>query len=401
MPEVPVNVRGSVAPGFEEVARVFGANLELDGELGASYAVYRDGKPVVDIWGGIADPRGGGAWERDTLQLIFSGSKALVAVCLLILVDRGELDPEAPVAEYWPEFAAAGKGQVKVIECASHRARLPGLRVPVSEDELTDDRRMAALLAAQPQEEDPRAADSYHPLTYGWLCGELIRRIDGRSVGRFFADEVARPLDLDIWIGLPSEREEAVSQLAYAPTWGLETQLNPEEISADELLARVWDNPALFPVGRMPWNRPDWHAAEIPGAGAIGSARSLAKLCSCLASDGELDGVRLLCPEALSFGRQELSRRQDPLIDDPMTFGFGLQLQTDRKHFGPPDDAFGHAGAGGSVHCAWPSERVGISFAMNTMRDDQPVDRRTEPLLRATHEALTGPDRRPSRLSPT
>lgn len=386
----PALLGGSAEAGFEETASVFAENLRLDGELGAAYAVYRGGEPLVDLWGGIADPRTGRAWERDTLQVIFSGSKALVAVCLLILVDRGALDPEAPVAEYWPEFAAAGKGEIKVSECVSHQARLPGLGVPVSQDELTDDRRLAALLAEQAQDEDPRAADTYHPLTYGWLCGELVRRVDGRSVGRFFADEVAGPLGLDVWIGLPGERERAVSRIAYAPTWGQLPQFGPEQIASDRLLGRVWGNPALFPPDPIPWNRPDWHRAEIPGVGAIGSARSLARLCACLAAGGELDGVRLLSPEVVRFGRRELASRHDPLLDQPMRFGFGLQLQTESRNFGPPPDAFGHGGAGGSIHCAWPGEGVGISFAMNTMRDDRPVDLRADALLRATHRALAG-----------
>lgn len=382
------DVEGFVAPGFEQVERAFRETLRLEGEMGAAFAVVRDGETVIDVWGGIADSRSGRSWDRDTIQVIFSGSKGLVALCLLMLVDRGELDPEAPVAAYWPEFAAEGKGEVTVAECLSHRARLPGIATPVSEDDLTDDRRLAALLAAQAQEADPRAAETYHALTYGWLCGELMRRVDGRSIGRFFADEVAAPLGLDIWIGLPLEREESVAWLDYAPTWGQRPQWDQAKLDSDRLLARIWDNPALFPADHLPWNRADWHRAEIPGAGAIGSARSLARLYGCLASGGELDGVRLLSGEALAFGRQELSRRREPLVDEPMAFAFGFQLQTERQVFGPPESAFGHSGAGGSIHCAWPDQRVGISYAMNTLRDDQPVDRRASALVSTLNSVL-------------
>ena len=191
-------VTGYVAPGFEPVRDAFAANFSERGELGAAFAATVAGVVAVDLWGGIADPQTRRIWERDTLQVIFSGTKGLVALCLLMLVDRGELSLGAPVSRYWPEFAVQGKGSITVLDLASHRARLPGLQVPVMEDELIDHVRMASLLAEQPLDDDPRATDTYHALTYGWLCGEVIRRVDGRSVGAFFADEVAKPLALEI-----------------------------------------------------------------------------------------------------------------------------------------------------------------------------------------------------------
>jgi CubicO group peptidase (beta-lactamase class C family) len=383
------NTQGHVAPGFEAVRDAFEANFERHGEIGAAFAVMSDGELVVDLWGGLADAATGRPWERETLQLIFSGTKGLVALCLLMLADRDELNLDAPVHRYWPEFAAAGKEHVRVLDLASHQARLPGLRTRLTAADLVDDRRMAALLAAQPQERDPRAADAYHALTYGWLCGEVVRRVDGRSVGRFFADEVATPLGLQLWIGLPAELERQVSTLAYAPTWGQGPLLDADALVSDDLMACVWDNPPLLPDDDLPWNRPDWHRAEIPGAGGIGTARSLARLYGCLALGGTLDGVRLLSQATLARGRRELSRRVDPLVDEPMAFGVGFQLQTDRKLYGPPSDAFGHAGLGGSVHCAWPSQRMGLSYAMNALRDDVPIDVRAEALLSATHRART------------
>lgn len=382
-------IEGWVDPRFTAVQASFAENFEQREEVGAAYAVTLGGQPVVDLWGGLADAEAGLEWQADTLQVIFSGTKGLVGLCLLMLVDRGELDLEAPVAEYWPEFAAAGKDGVTVIDLASHQARLPGFEADVALDDLLDDRRMAELLALQAASADPRAAATYHAFTYGWLCGELVRRVDGRSVGRFFDEEVAARLGLELWIGLPDSEEERVSTLSCHPSWGEASEWTSETFAEDRFLDRVWNNPALFDPETLPWNRPEFHRAEIAGAGGIGTARSIARLYGCLSVGGALDGVRLLSPATLALGRRVVTRRVEPLLDEPHAFGVGFQLQTERQVFGPPDDAFGHPGAGRSVHCAWPSHGVGISYVMNSMRDDQSVDPRASALLRATFESLT------------
>ncbi len=384
-----VVVRGFVAPGFDAVRQAFEDNLTARGELGAAFAVTRGEETLVDLWGGVADRAAGRPWEADTLQAIFSGTKGIVALCLAMLADRGVLEFDAPVARYWPEFAAGGKRDVRVRDVASHQARLPAIRVPLEPDDILDDRRMAALLAEQPAETDPRAASVYHALTYGWLCGELVRRADGRSIGRFFAEEVAEPLELELWIGLPAELEPRVAQLAYASDWG-QGGWTAEQIAGDAFLDRVLNNPPLFPRGVNPWNRPAWHQAEIPGAGGIGTARSLARLYACLAAGGELGGVRLLSAATLARARLPLSLRWDPVARAEQAFAFGFELQTASYPFGPPPDAFGHRGAGGSTHGAWPSLGVGYSYAMNVMRDDQALDPRAQALLDATHDALPG-----------
>jgi CubicO group peptidase (beta-lactamase class C family) len=381
------HLSGFLAPGFEPVREEFARNFTDRGELGAAFAATLDGEPIVDLWGGVADEASGRQWCEDTVQLVFSGTKGLVALCLLILMDRGILEPEEAVADYWPEFAAAGKDAVQVREVASHQARLPGVRAPLAPDDVLDAKRMAALLAAQPQESDPRAKDVYHPLTFGWLCAELIRRIDGRDLGRFFAEEVARPLDLELWIGLPEELEARVSTLRYADGWGRRL-FDEERLANDELYARVWANPPLFQPGEPPWNSRPFHAAGIPGAGAIGTARSMARLYGCLARGGVIDDVRLLSPQALARGRVCLTRRREAFTDEPEAFGIGFALQTETLVFGPPVDAFGHGGAGGSAHGAWPTERVGFSYCMNELRDDREVDPRAQALLDALHQAV-------------
>lgn len=378
-------ITGYVAPGFEGVRDAFADNFALLGEAGAAFAAVHRGMPVVDLWGGVASRETGKRWESNTVQVIFSGTKGLVATCLLILVDRGELDPTSQVSTYWPEFGEHGKERLTVNELVSHRARLPGIEQTLKEEEIVDGVRMATLLAGQAQDTDPRAESAYHALTYGWLCGELVRRIDGRSIGQFFADEIAAPLELEVWIGIPPELEPRVAVLHYGTPW---EAFGSADITPDPLLTRVWANPPLFPPDHIPWNTPAYHLAEIPGAGAIGTARALARFYGCLAEGGALDGVRLISESTLGPARRCLVRRREALVDQPEAYGFGYELQTSELMLGPPISAFGHGGAGGSAHGAWPEERVGFSYCMNELRDYQGRDPRAAALLTALHSAL-------------
>lgn len=368
-----------VAPGFEPVEDEFRRNFSERDELGAAFAVVRGGEPIVDLWGGLAEGGGARAWEPGTLAPIFSGSKGLVAICLLLLIDRGRLDLEDPVADHWPEFAAAGKGAVRVEELVSHRACLPGLLAPVSTEMVRDDKLMAALLAEQAQLDDPRAARCYHPLTFGWLCGELVRRVDGRSIGRFFAEEVAEPLGLEIYLGLSESLEPRVATLELAESWGSNPAYDPP-VDGDPLLRCVWGNPTQFARGRFPWNERAHHAAEIPGAGAIATARSMARLYGGLG--------QVLSRPALDLAVTELDSRTEPLLGIEQRFGVGFMLQVPTKPLGPPADAFGHDGAGGSAHGAWPAHELGFSYVMNRMRDDCDRDPRAAALLEALASCL-------------
>lgn len=209
-------MEGFVAPGFERVAEAFQQNFTKDEELGAAFAAVRNGEPIVDIWGELADLKTKAPWTKDTLQLIFSGSKGLLATMMLMLIERGLVDLDAPVSRYWPEF---GKDDIRVRHVVSHTAGLPGNDAPLSLADLTNSIGMAAKLAAQPRSDDPRAALCYHALNFGWLCGEIIRRVSGRSAGGFFAEEIAGPLSLDLWIGLP-EAQEANSPRCISPPIG-------------------------------------------------------------------------------------------------------------------------------------------------------------------------------------
>jgi CubicO group peptidase (beta-lactamase class C family) len=379
---------GHVEPGFEPVADAFAQGFAERGEAGAAFAATLDGRPVVDLWGGVADRASGRPWQQDTMQLIFSGTKGLTGLCVMMLVDRGELALDDPVAAHWPEFAAQGKEAITVAEVLSHRSRLPGVRSALSNEDLLDPRGLAALLAAQAPETEPRARLMYHPLTYGWLCGELVRRVDGRSVGRFLAEEVVDPLGLELWIGLPSQLEPRVAVLHYGPDWGQHPVGVSDPFPGDTLWASIWENPPVLAPPDLPWNLPEWHAVEIPAANAIGTARSIARLYGALAVGGDLDGVHIISAEALELARATMGSGPDPFIGVPTAYGAGFELQTEAKPFGPAASAFGFTGAGGSVHGAWPDERVGFSYAMNELRDDPSGDARPTALLDALHACV-------------
>jgi CubicO group peptidase (beta-lactamase class C family) len=356
---------GFVAPGFEPVLDVFEAGFETFDEVGASFAVVHDGALVVDLWGGVVDAETRRPWSRDTIEVVFSGTKGFVAVCVAILIERGLIEPDKPVAHYWPEFAANGKREILVRHVLSHTAGLPGLPEAVSEETARDHRRMAELLAAQAPFWPPGTRLCYHGLTFGWLCAELILRVDGRTVGTFFRDEVAGPLELDLWIGLPEGLESRVATLCRR-----RDAVVPESRCSEAVTWAILDNPPLFGGSPSVWNSPRWHATENAAGGAIGSARSIARLYGCLACGGSLDGKRILQPETIAAARQCKARGFDECFGWPLASGLGFALQTDDLDFGPPPSAFGHCGAGGSAHGAWPEERVGFSYLMNDLRDD-------------------------------
>ncbi|HWI74433.1 MAG TPA: serine hydrolase domain-containing protein, partial [Baekduia sp.] len=274
-----------------------------------------------------------------------------------------------------------------VKDIMSHRARLSIHRAPVSHDDLTRPRALAALLAAQAQERDPRARLTYHGVTYGTLVGELVRRADGRPLQRVFAEDVVAPLgdDLRLWLGVPASEQRHVATLRYGEHWGNAPGLDPDHVRHDPLAYGLWHNPPLFPPGAVPWNDPALRAAEIPAAGAIGDARSMARVLGCLACGG----APLISAETVRRGRRALARGHDAVVGIAAAYGVGFQLQTDRRHLGPPTGAFGHEGAGGSLHAAWPRERIGFSYIMNDLRDDPAADGRAARLAAALHDAVS------------
>jgi CubicO group peptidase (beta-lactamase class C family) len=375
-----------VTPGYEGVAAAFERNFREEGELGAAFAVYLDGELIVDLWGGLADRDSDREWRSDTIQGIFSGTKGMAAFCVLVLLDRGALELDAPVARFWPEFARAGKQDITVGQVMSHQAGLPGFRRALAAEDVLDERRMVELLAEQEPLVEPGTRLCYHGFTFAWLVGELVRRVDGRSIGTFFAQDIAKPLGLEMWIGLPPEEEARVALLELAPDWGMPATRSPAPVTGSDAIAMPMNPPLITPES-FPWNSREFHAAENAAAGGIGSVRSIARAYACLAAGGTLDGVTIVRPETVALGTTELARGTDPFSGMPMVFGCGFALQTELRALGPPPDAFGHGGAGGSSHGAWPAKGIAFSYAPNHMRNDHMVDPRAHALLIALNAA--------------
>ncbi|GAA3789649.1 serine hydrolase domain-containing protein [Streptomyces phyllanthi] len=386
-------IDGEVAPGFEQVREAFVANFARHGDIGAAVCVYRYGKPVVDLWAGIADPETGRPWTRDTLQLVYSATKGATATAAHILAQRGVLDLDAPVAKYWPEFAANGKADIPVRWLLSHQAGLVALDQPVPLNEALAWHPMAAALAAQRPLWTPGTAHGYHGRTWGWLVGEVIRRVSGRTPGRFFADEIAAPLGLDFFIGLPTGERDRVSRMVYQrPDVDLTTV--PAESIPEELreLVAAWRDPnsfsnrayAVTDPAEIDFSSPEVQAAELPASNGVGTARGLARMYAAVI--GEVGGVRLFTPETLASATEEQACGKDQVMVVPSRFSAGYMLPTEDNPMTGPN-AFGHTGRGGSLGFADPEHGVAFGYVMNHIIAGSD-DRRAASLVDAVRRLL-------------
>ncbi|MFF0054927.1 serine hydrolase domain-containing protein [Streptomyces microflavus] len=364
-------INGEVARGFEPVREAFVANFTQHGDIGAAVCVYWHGQPVVDLWGGVADPETGRPWTRDTLQLVYSATKGATATAVHMLVERGMLDLDASVAKYWPEFAANGKADISVRWLLSHQAGLVALDEPLPLAQALAWDPMAAALAAQCPLWTPGTAHGYHGRTWGWLVGEVIRRVSGRSPGRFFADEIARPLGLDFYIGLPASERERVSRMAYRrPAVDLTTV--PTESIPEELREQVaaWCDPnsfsnrayAVTDPAAIDFDSSEVQAAELPSSNGIGTAHALARMYAALI--GDVDGMSLLAPETLASATEEQASGKDQVLLFPSRFSTGYMLPTEGNRMTGPN-AFGHTGRGGSLAFADPEHGIAFGYVMN------------------------------------
>jgi CubicO group peptidase (beta-lactamase class C family) len=377
-------VAGYVAPGFESVREAFAANVAAGLEVGVSFAVTRHGQPIVDLWGGHTDQSRSTALPRNALFNLFSTTKGLMSTCIALLVDRGKLSYEAPVAAYWPQFASHGKETVTVGQLMSHQAGLCGLREPVSLEDFYGHHRVATLLAAQEPYWKPGSTWGYHGLTIGILADELVRRVDGRSMGAFFATEIAAPLSLDAFMGLP-ETEVPRQVAMIGPVGGqLYPAFNPPNRAA---FLALTENPKRGPECA---NTRAWSAAGLPSAAGSANARSVARLYSVLANGGELEGKSLLSARTIAEATRERIAGVDQAEGEYNRYAAGFQLNVE-GNMGPNPQSFGHNGWGGSLAFADPQRRVGIAYVMNKMLiPDQPggTDPRASRLLSATFAAL-------------
>lgn len=372
------DVHGTCDDRFRAVADAFAANLDSGADLGASVAVMVDGEPAVDLWGGFADPDRTRPWERDTIVNVWSTTKTMTALCALMLADRGQLDLHAPVADYWPEFAANGKEHVEVRHLLGHTAGLSGWEEPVDESVLYDWDRATALLAAQAPWWEPGTASGYHAVTQGYLVGEVIRRVDGRTVGRFLAEELAGPLGADFHLGLAPDDDHRVAELVPPPP--LDEVLAAQ---ASEITRKTLGNP---PMRAEMTAEEAWRRSEIPAAGGHGNARSVARIQSVLACGGELGGRRFLSPEGCEAVFEEQSHGVDLVLGLPLRFGTGYGLPSPEIPM-PPRSCF-WAGWGGSLVIVDLDARATFAYAMNRMADALVGDDRGLALAAATMGAL-------------
>jgi CubicO group peptidase (beta-lactamase class C family) len=360
-------ISGSVDPGFEPLAEAFRASFTTD-RMGAALCIYLQGRPVVDLWGGLADARSGKPWTADTTSVIFSCTKGLMSILVARLVQDGRLDYDAPADLYWPEFAAAGKAGVKVRHLLSHQAGLSAPREDLTTQDILDWNGMVRRLAAQEPLWPPGTAYAYHAITHGWLAGELVRRATGESVSAAFRKLIAEPLDADAWIGLPAAEQERVAHLVVGASLA-QPPSNPPASDPDWLeQAMTLGNalPANLVEPEGGFNDPRLRAAQIPGAGGVASAHALAKIWS--ATVWPTDRVTLLRPETvLRATREQISG--PPVFEVPppwSRWGMGFQLDSEARRY-LTGNGFGHDGAGGQVAFAEPGLGLGFAYLTNLM----------------------------------
>ena len=361
-------IHGECDARFSAVRETFAENFARFGDVGAAVAVTIDGKPVIDLWGGITDKESKKPRERDTLVTVYSTTKGMTAICAHRLVEQDRLDLNAPASKYWPEFAQAGKAEVPVHMLLSHRAGLPTVSEKLPDGAVFDWDAMTGTLARQQPFWEPGTRHGYHGLTYGWLVGEVVRRISGKSLGAFFRDEVATPLGLDFHIGLDPQHDRRVATM-YSPIMSPEAARRMEERQAEVVkamspgLAQARGNISI----QGAHNSEEWRRSEIPAANGHSDARSLARVYGALSGNGELDRVHVLSIDSIERATVEQAIGQDTMLPNKTRFGLGFWLCLD-GNMGPNDRSFGHPGAGGSIGFADPGLGIGFGYVMNQMK---------------------------------
>ncbi|MEV5381899.1 serine hydrolase domain-containing protein [Streptomyces sp. NPDC052721] len=385
-----MDVNGTVAEGFEPVREAFAANFALLGERGAAVAVYRDGHRVVDLWAGTRDVDGTAPWQRGTAQIVRSATKGVAAAALLLLHQRGELDLDAPVGTYWPEYKAAGKEHTRVRDLLAHRAGVPVLDRPLTPAQAADPDLGAAAVAAQAPVWEPGTDHGYHAQTYSWLTGELLRRITGRPAGDWIADEIARPVGADLWLGLPESEHARVGRVgpvdAPETAGGLKTRPKRAVAEAyadpDSLTRRAFA--AITPLPDE--NDPGYRAAALPASNGIATADGLARFYASLIGDVD-GGTRLFTPQTTELARTEQSAGPDRVLVVGTRFGLGHMLHGAASPLLSPA-SFGHPGRGGALGFADPETGIAFGYVTNGFRQSVTADPRAQALVRAVRTAL-------------
>ena len=378
-------VNGYCDDRFIEARKIFEKSLEDGFELGGAICLEVKGEKVLDLWGGHKDQDRTEAWEENTIVNVFSTTKGIAAICLLQLIEKGLIDIEKPVSNYWPEFSQNGKEDIPVKYLFCHKSGLCGVKEPLEAGAFSDWDLICNQLAKQEPLWEPGSAHGYHAITYGHLVGELLKRVDGRTIGTYFKEEIAEPLDLDFWIGLPDSEFDRVSDiypskpssfqflfplLAKLPKFLLPgpTKFLVDFGDTSKPVGAAFNNPPIVSNNGMEANTKKWRNAEIPAANGHGTARSIAKLYGVLANGGSLDDLYILSPDTIEMGRTTQADGKDLVLGGMHTrFGLGFMLGTENISMGPNPDAFGHGGAGGSLGFADPDNNISLGFVMNQM----------------------------------
>jgi CubicO group peptidase (beta-lactamase class C family) len=360
-------IEGTCAPRFSRVRDAFAANFEQHGELGASVAISVDGREVVNLWGGFTDETRRAEWGPDTLVNVFSVGKGILALCVLLLVDRGLVDLDAPVARYWPEFAAAGKERVTVRQLLAHQAGLPALRAPLPDDAMYRWSLMADALAAETPWWTPGEAHGYHVNTFGFLAGEIIRRVSGLCFGAFLRKEIGEPLGADFHVGVAERDMKRIAEFVWLPELAGIPSPDPASLTDSQLMMlHTYFNPKGA-SGHGTVNAPSWRRAEYPSTNGHGTALGIARAYALVAGGGVVNGKRYLGRSVIEEASREHSGGEDRVLGRPSRFGLGFQLAPLDKPIGPNDGVVLHFGAGGALGFADPVAKIGFGYAMNRM----------------------------------
>jgi CubicO group peptidase (beta-lactamase class C family) len=373
-----IEISGLCLEDFAPVRDAFADSFEAGAELGAGFSLVLDGELVIDLTGGFADRKRERPFGPDTLTPLFSTTKALAALMVARLVDQGRLSYDQTVASLWPEFAQAGKAAITVGEVLSHQAGLPGFldeadpAIWFDWDAVCD--RLAAMAPLWP----PGSASGYHPITFGYLAGEIFRRVDGRTMGTALREDLAIPLNLDLWIGLPDSEHDRCAEMqrpSALPRFG------PMNDAVRAAFLTAW----AAPGGR---GTADWRRVEIPSANGHATATALARLMGALASGGSLDGVSVLSPATIELARAQRILGRDMVLPFEISWGAGFMRNAPNFFYGPSPDAFGHSGWGGSCAFADPARGVAGAYVMNRQGSDLIGDPRAVRLIQAAYGCL-------------
>jgi CubicO group peptidase (beta-lactamase class C family) len=381
----PDIVDGHVAPGFEPVREQFTANfLRSDQcrEVGAALSVFQGERCVVDLWGGYADAARVHPWRKDTLLNVYSTTKGIVATCIATLVDRGDLHYDQTVASVWPEFAQNGKQHVTIAQVLSHQAGLPAFEEPTTVADLYDWHARCAALARQKPRWTPGEKTAYHPITYGFLAGEIVRRVSGHSIGEFVQRELALRLQADFFIGVEPALDRRVAE-TLAP----KNMIDPSALPPIPETRLSVTNPLLHPRAA---NTAEWRRAELPALNGHATAGGIARIYAMLANGGVFQRYRMLSPATIARMTQVLSDRMDLTLGMQANWAAGMVLNGTTTFFGPNPRAYGHSGWGGSFGCADPDRKLAIGYVCNQMGPDLVGDVRARELCAAIYGCLSG-----------